>query len=625
MRLCYEGLRSFMRLALLAASSYATSSELADLPSAEVDLELLGQRLSEPDAGFSVMAFRAERRLGEAIEQVLSDITEPIEQLFFYFAGYVVVSDERGPALLLDGERLSAFSLKRLKRVLTEKSRSSFAVLDTITAFDAEQPPQAAVQALAAGLFSPDAATHLLVANRPEPETSGRSPFTSLLELVLDWQSVKSEPLGADGLYAAMRAEESMFAELPAVEHFRGAGSFELLRPAAASGSLPSIPPPRAPSEAPPPEAFAGDSAPSSGERTRALELASAASQTGDHASAIEQLRLAIRSQPRDAEAYRGLLGAFRAAKRPDASWNAASVLDVLGAAELDDSLLASAHRPEGLLSAQGTLPEVDWQKKLFCPDRDAALDGLFAALGDAVLELGLETARRKRRLPALEPGSEQDPEKSTTMLARTLLWSSRVLGILRPKLHVLDSVSGDLAVAPVAESTVIAGKALGSGLGLPDLAFLWARCLVFLRPEHRALALFQGDELEGLVRAAQALGSSNGAPRSLDADAKLFLRGLKRHLRGSRATTVAEAAALVPASGLRQRLSAFRRSVDRAAGRAGLLACGNLELATKLTQRFPQKSEIAADAQVADLFAFAVSDEYGALRERLGVAVRAE
>jgi hypothetical protein len=34
-----------MRLALLVASSYSESPELLELPSAEVDLDLLGQRL----------------------------------------------------------------------------------------------------------------------------------------------------------------------------------------------------------------------------------------------------------------------------------------------------------------------------------------------------------------------------------------------------------------------------------------------------------------------------------------------------------------------------------------------------------------------------------------------------
>jgi hypothetical protein len=612
-----------MRLALLAASSYSTSPELADLPSAEADLDLLGQRLSEPDAGFQVMAFRAERRLAEAIDQVIAEIHEPIEELFFFFSGYAMVSDERGPALLLDGERLSAFSLKRLKRLLNEKSQRSLAVLDTIAAFDSHSPAET-LQALAAGVFAPDAATHLLLASRP-PSESSRSPFTSLLELVLDWQSVKSAPLGADGLFAAMRAEEAMFAALPAVEYFRGASAFDLLRPPGGSQSFPSLPPPsRAPSEVPA-ELVAGERVPSAEERAQALELARGALAADDGAGALEPLRTAARAEPRDPEVYRSLLKAFRATRRPDGAWNAAAVLDALGAADLDDSLLASAHRPEGLLSAQGVLTESDWQKKPFCTDRDPVVDALFSALGDAITALGVETARRKRRLPALDPASEQDPEKSTTMLARTLLWSARLLGILRPKLHVLESVPGDLAVAPTAESVVLASKALGSGLGLPELAFLWARRLVFLRPEHRALALFQPDELEALVRASQALGSSNGSPRALDSEGKLFLRGLKRHLRGPRLGTAAEAAARVPASALSARIAAFQRSVDRTAGRAGLLACGNLELAMKLTERFPLKSELSADAQVTDLFGFAVSDEYLSLRGRLGIAVQSE
>lgn len=614
-----------MRLALLAASSYSSSSELLDLPGAEVDLELLGQRLSEPDAGFSVMAFRAERRLGEAVEQVLSEVSEPIEQLLFFFSGYAMVSDERGPALLLDGERLSVLSLKRLKRLLNEKSQRSLAVLDTIAAFDGERTPGETVQALAAGLFAPEASTHVLLASRPQAETSGRSPFTSLLELVLDWQAVKSEPLGADGLYAAMRAEESMFAELPAVEYFPGSGAFDLLRPPAGSSGIVSVPPPsRAPSEVPP-GLFPGDATPSAEERAQALALAKEATESGDHEGAIGHLRTAIRAEPREPEAYRELSKAFQNARRPDGSWNVACALDALGAADVNESLLAAAHRPEGLLAAQGVLLEADWQKKLLCPDRDPLIDGLVSALGDAVTALGIETARRKRRLPALDPAGEQDPEKSTTMLARTLLWSARLLGILRPKLYVLDSVPGDLSVAPLTDSTMLASKALGSGLGLPELAFLWARRLVLLRPEHRALALFLPDELEALVRAAQALGSTNGAPRALDADGKLFLRGLKRHLRGDRVKLVAEAVQTLPASGVRARLAAFQRSVDRSAGRAGLLACGNLELAAALTERFPQKSELDVNAQVEDLFCFSTSEEYATLRERLGVAVKSE
>src|SRR6185436_5246957 len=67
--------------------------------------------------------------------------------------------------------------------------------------------------------------------NRPESEAFARSPFASLFELVLDWQSVSGVPVRADAIYAAMRAEESLFAEVRAAEYFPGSEPFELLRP----------------------------------------------------------------------------------------------------------------------------------------------------------------------------------------------------------------------------------------------------------------------------------------------------------------------------------------------------------------------------------------------------------
>src|SRR4051812_36262703 len=110
-----------MRLAVLAASPYAACQKLPEVEGATLNLDVLGQRLADADAGYTVQAFRAERGLAEAIEQVLAEAPEPVEALLFFFSGYAVVNDERGPALLLDGERLATLSFKRLRRVLDER------------------------------------------------------------------------------------------------------------------------------------------------------------------------------------------------------------------------------------------------------------------------------------------------------------------------------------------------------------------------------------------------------------------------------------------------------------------------------------------------------------------------
>ena len=726
-----------MRIAVIACSPYLACRKLPELPNVETDVDILGQRLAEPDAGFVVHSFRAERGLAEAVEQVLSEATEPVEEFLFFFAGYAVVNDERGPALLLDGERLSAYSLKRLRRVLTERARSSLAVLDTVSAFDGQTTPKDAVQTIGAAIAEPGSRVHLFASSRPESEVDARSPFASLFELVLDWQSVSGVPVRAEAVYAAMRAEEAMFAEVRAAEYFAGAEPFELLRPftprwsdeppSYTEQSSPSVPEPEmpsaertsapeapapaseppppsdeitppkprveallepmaapmdaapaesapvepapvepapvepapvepapvepapaafappAPAEPPPPtpvaksvpppppkrapKAVEPPTAPPTQEALRALALERMTECLADgrHADAATHARSALRFGPRDAGTYRTLNMLFEKLGRPDGCWNVACVLEACGAADVNESMLAGLHRPEGLIPAQGTLREADWLERHLFPEREPAVNALFWALGDASVRVGVETAQRKRRAPAFDPASEQDPAKSTTTLARTLLWSARLLALPTPKLYVVDE-PGELTIAPTAEPIALASKSLGSGLSLPELAYLWARRLVLLRPEHRIVTfLTNAAELEDFMRAAQVFGAgSERAFKRLEGDTKLFGRGLKRHLRGLDRTQLEAAAKAIRRETLAESVTAFRRSIELTSGRAGLLACGDLALALRMTERFPQHGALPLDEQRADLLTFSVSDEYAALRERLGVLVRA-
>jgi hypothetical protein len=605
-----------MRLAVLAASSYATCRKLPELAGTSLALDLLGQRLSEADAGFNVQAFRAERGLGEAVEQVLEEANGRVEQFLFFFSGYVVLSDERGPALLLDGERLGAFSLKRLKRLLSERTTRAVVVLDTVSAFDGAASPAAALDTLREELHEPGSPVHLILAHRAEATTGERSPFASLLELVLDWQSARNAPLGAEELFSALRAEESMFEKLPAAAYVPGSEPFDVLVGNRALGA--SIPPAPAVEEAPPAPEI---ERPSAEERARALEASSSAEERGDYPEALAALRVALHGDPRDVKALGRALVLFELCEKPDGRWNAACALELLGGANESELELAHEHRPEGLLPAQGVVTEADWLARLLEPERNEQDLALVRAFGEAAVHVGLDTARRKRRVPLLAAASEQDPEKSTTMLARTLVWTARVLGLPRPRLHVLENVPGELAVAPVPDLTVLASKTLGSGLSLPELAFRWARCLVLLRPEFRLFTLFtEPGELDALARAALASIGSSAAPR-LDSDAKLFARALKRELRGPALEALATAIGTHSATQVAQRLKQRARAAARVASRAGLLATGNLTLAASVIERAPLPGTSASE-QIDDLISFSLGDEYATLRERLRVAL---
>ena len=164
-----------MRLAILAASTYRESGQLPLLPSAEFDSDALGWRLAEPDAGWTVHAFTAARGLSEGIEQLLQSASEPIESVLFYFSGYTLLSEERGPALLLDGPRLGTLTFPKLRRMLSEHAPESLVMLDTVTATGSIGAPLDVVRAMGGTLASGGSTISVLAATSP---TNGGRPVS---------------------------------------------------------------------------------------------------------------------------------------------------------------------------------------------------------------------------------------------------------------------------------------------------------------------------------------------------------------------------------------------------------------------------------------------------------------
>jgi len=777
-----------MRLAIIAASSYAKNGKLPELSHAPSQAELFSQRLAEPDAAFTVQPVAAERGFSEGLEQFLASSPEPIESLLFFFSGYAAVSDEGFPGLLLDGERLSTVSLQRLRRLLSSRARSSFVILDTVSAFE-EHRSDEMVHLFNHVLSGEQSGIHLCAAHAGGADRgAGPSPFTSLLAMTLDWHA-SAHGLSPEELFAAMNREEALFSRIPSVGFFRSTVPFQLLLPEVSR--VVSAPPPMGVPEPSGDERetraatmlASGDVEAALGELARALEQLGAAPTPhhatlyakigaalraasrdddarayfdaalelepnlapaleaaadlalarGDRAKTVEllqrrlavdpdawdaadriahvfseeqrweelttlyesvlarasdatvavelalkidalcrdflkkpgraaasleraaglapdnaglQFRLAqiyearhefaaalahlsvgLRAEPGRIDGYRTALNLFQRTHRADAAWHAACALEALGAADVNESLLASAHRPEGLIPARDCLGDGPWIERLFCPERDALVDRLLNTIGDqAIVEIGVETARRKRRLVATDPATEQDPNTSTTTLLKTLAWSARLLSIPVPRVHVDPALQAPFVVIPAPEPTVVVSRSLGSGLGMPELAFLWSRQLTAFRPEHRASSFFpSAPELSALAEAALSLGGAAYLPfKRLDGDAKLFARALKRYLSPRAANELDELVRLLPAAEIGARVASWAKAVELAAGRVGLLASGDPELAVGLIRRFPLAGSTTADEQIKDVLAYSISDEYGLLRERLGLAIRA-
>lgn len=333
----------------------------------------------------------------------------------------------------------------------------------------------------------------------------------------------------------------------------------------------------------------------------------------GELGKAAEQMCAAANWAPNDSRIYRRALGFFEKLGENDRAWLAAAVLDDLGDADINESLLADTHRPEGLITPQAVFDAE--MRALLRPERDEKLERVLASIRETALAVAAS-----RHHIELGAASLQDPT-STTTLSRSSSWASRVFGIEAPKLYVLPDVVGSMAVLPIPEPTVAASRALGSGLGLPELAFLWARTLIALVPEHRLLTAYPTrTDLGKLLLATLAVAEIDGA--DVEGDIADLADRLDEELEDDAWSGLETAAKDLGRRRMRPRVEAYARSVLAAQSRAALIAAGDVTLAVELAKRFPLAGEISIDEQLADIRAFAISREHAELRRRLGVAL---
>ena len=317
------------------------------------------------------------------------------------------------------------------------------------------------------------------------------------------------------------------------------------------------------------------------------------------------------------------MLADFERVSDRDGAYRVAECLEALGEADLHEALLAANHRPEGLQAVRGALSFTDWHERLCVGCSDPLTDAVLRALAPALARVGYQHARRLRREPTLSEEARQDPERSTTTLAKTLHWTSRLLCVPATALYLVPEGMDSLGLVPGPDHPILTcGRALGSGYSLQELVCVWGRELSFARPEQAALCYFpNGSELTQLLSAALAVGGAIGL-RTIDDDAKRLASGLKREVRGSGLAALEAAARAYPVREVAARANAFIRSAEFVAGRVALVTSGNLQLTLTLDQRFPRRFLTRSDERRADLLRFMISPELGQIRSAIGVAI---
>lgn len=349
------------------------------------------------------------------------------------------------------------------------------------------------------------------------------------------------------------------------------------------------------------------------------IHLARLLEEHGQEALAVRCLEIAAAAAPKHSPTFRALHRVSLKRSDYDRAYAAASVLVHHEEAEPDEQSLYRAHAPRLALQPQKAVDDVALSM-LTPDDHDPVIAAIVAAISDAAVAFRLDQLKTAKQLPKLETRDRQDLEKSTVSAVRTVGWAARFFALKPPAVYVRAGEAFAFAQLPAVEVSLGLGDAVLSGRTIPELAFLLGYELSTLRAYGRVLSFFPTlNELRTLVVAgiAIAIGSDVAAdvaavrsaigPR-LDAVQRLKLQNAVRALsdRGGQLDVLR-----------------FQRAVERMACRAGLLSCGDVNVAARLIAIDGRTiGGLSAADRVRDLIAFSVSDPYARIRAAVGVAI---
>ncbi len=343
---------------------------------------------------------------------------------------------------------------------------------------------------------------------------------------------------------------------------------------------------------------------------------------------AIKEQRRILLSDPLKVETYRALYRLCLYKRSYDEAWCVASAIVFLGEADEEEGRFYQDYRPEGMLSPRGRLSNELWLRNLLHADANNHLSKVFEMLVPAALQAKSAELKAAGKLPSLDPRFKQDPATSTVTFAKTFGWVAQVLGVAMPELYVRSDVPGSILAVPSVPPSSVAGQTVLSGFTPPELAFICAKHLASYRGESYIRNLFATQsELTMMFFAGVMLAAPNTPlPQEIANNCKLSAQALRRYMQPVEYEHLCGAVKRWMADGSTANIKHWMQGIELTAARAGLLVCGDLEIAKRIIASEPAlPGDLSAAEKMKELLVFSVSEEYAALRLGLGVNIVVE
>lgn len=336
---------------------------------------------------------------------------------------------------------------------------------------------------------------------------------------------------------------------------------------------------------------------------------------------AIKVHRELLARNPLRVESLHALRTVFTAARRPDEAWCMCQALVSVRAAEPEEEGFFKKFRSEGPATAQEKMNDERWLKDLVHPMQEGLITSIFATILPAVLKTRSLDASRY----GLTESARVDPATDDGQAAQTIHYAAGTFGMKAPPTYALPAEDSGITIALTDPPALFLGATALAGGPEKALAFLAGARLSYFRPGHFVRQVIPtGTGLRAwLFAAIRAVQPSFPVSAELIAPVNENLAAVKAHLSGQSLEVLTSLVGKLLAAGSALDLRRWLAGVDLTADRAGFVLANDLAMAIAVIKATPEEQSSVTHAErVRELRAYAVSDEYMRLRQRLGIAM---
>jgi tetratricopeptide (TPR) repeat protein len=323
---------------------------------------------------------------------------------------------------------------------------------------------------------------------------------------------------------------------------------------------------------------------------------------------------------------YRKLYQLQLEKKSYDEAWCLAAALAFMRKAGEEETQFFEDYRPKGMPAVKGRLDNEQWVRNLFHEDESIYVGKIFEMIAAAALKAKIESLKVKKELPVLDARFRQDPATSTVTLARTFGWAAQVLGLPScPLLYVRSDVPGALVAVANEPPASVAGQTVLTGFSTQDLLFIVGKHLAMYRGEHYIKTLFPTvTELTVLLFAGiKLVAPGTPSPPDIEKQVMATAQTLQSFIQPVQLEGLRMVVKKFLAEGAKANVKRWVQTVEITSCRAGLLLCGDLEIAKKIIAAEPQQpNDLSAQDKLKEVLQFSVSEQYHALRSALGITI---